>query len=87
MLYNLPDTGVRDAARKTLLNQYIYILQSSKNLEDKILATVALRSFISDPGKKEVILITFKSNLSNSHVIVKVHLVTSVAMLKSCTKP
>ncbi|KAK1419737.1 hypothetical protein QVD17_29029 [Tagetes erecta] len=50
MLYNLPDTGVRDAARKTLLNQYIYILQTSKNLEDKILATVALRSFISDPG-------------------------------------
>ncbi|XP_021997634.1 putative E3 ubiquitin-protein ligase LIN-1 isoform X1 [Helianthus annuus] len=50
MLYNLPDTGVRDTARRSLLNQYIHILQSSKNLEDKILATVALRSFISDPG-------------------------------------
>ncbi|KAK9059900.1 hypothetical protein SSX86_020604 [Deinandra increscens subsp. villosa] len=50
MLYNLPDTGVRDSARKSLLNQYIHILQSSKNIEDKILATVALRSFISDPG-------------------------------------
>ncbi|KAL7584374.1 putative E3 ubiquitin-protein ligase LIN-1 [Lactuca sativa] len=50
MLYNLPDTGVRDAARKALLDQFIYILQSSKNLEEKILSTVALRSFISDPG-------------------------------------
>ncbi|KAI3696066.1 hypothetical protein L1987_79075 [Smallanthus sonchifolius] len=44
------DTSVRDSARKSLLNQYIDILQSSKNLEDKILVTVALRSFISDPG-------------------------------------
>lgn len=51
MLYNLPDTGVRDAARKALLDQFIYILQSSKNLEEKILSTVALRSFISDPGE------------------------------------
>ncbi|MFS8028327.1 putative armadillo-like helical protein [Helianthus anomalus] len=59
MLYNLPDTGVRDSARRSLLNQYIHILQSSRNLEDKILATVALRSFISDPGKKEFI---FKVN-------------------------
>ncbi|XP_024985435.1 putative E3 ubiquitin-protein ligase LIN-1 [Cynara cardunculus var. scolymus] len=50
MLYNLPDTGVRDAAHKSLLHQFIYILQSSKNLEEKILATVALRSFISDQG-------------------------------------
>nr|XP_043615658.1 putative E3 ubiquitin-protein ligase LIN-1 [Erigeron canadensis] len=50
MLYNLPDTGVREVARKALLDQFIYILQSSKNLEQKILATVALRSFISDPG-------------------------------------
>ncbi|KAL8242036.1 hypothetical protein R6Q59_012338 [Mikania micrantha] len=50
MLYNLPDTGVRDSARKSLINQYMHILQSSKNIEEKILATVALRSFISDPG-------------------------------------
>ncbi|GKA25161.1 putative ribonuclease H-like domain-containing protein, partial [Tanacetum coccineum] len=50
MLYNLPDTGVREAARKALLDQFISILQSSKNIEQKILATVALRSFISDPG-------------------------------------
>ncbi|XP_071713381.1 putative E3 ubiquitin-protein ligase LIN-1 [Rutidosis leptorrhynchoides] len=50
MLYNFPDTGVREVARKTLLDQFIYVLQSSKNLEQKILATVALRSFISDPG-------------------------------------
>ncbi|CAK9178413.1 unnamed protein product [Ilex paraguariensis] len=50
MLYNLPDTGIRDAARKSLLVQFFSILQSSKNLEEKILATLALRSFITDPG-------------------------------------
>lgn len=50
MLYNLPDTGARDAARKCLLDQFINVLQSSKNLEEKILATLALRGFINDPG-------------------------------------
>lgn len=50
MLYNLPDTNVRDAARKSLLDQFINVLQSSKNLEEKILATLALRSFVKDRG-------------------------------------
>lgn len=51
LFYNLPDTGIRDAARKSLLDQFIYVLQSSKNLEEKILATLAIRGFITDPGK------------------------------------
>lgn len=51
MLYNLPNTGVRDTARKCLLDQFINVLQSSKSLEEKILATLALRGFINDPGK------------------------------------
>ncbi|KAM7518165.1 hypothetical protein LguiB_017127 [Lonicera macranthoides] len=50
LFYNLPDTGIRDAARKSLLDQFIYVLQSSKNLEEKILATLAIRGFITDPG-------------------------------------
>nr|GMC54899.1 putative E3 ubiquitin-protein ligase LIN-1 isoform X1 [Ipomoea batatas] len=50
MLYRLPDTGVRDVARKSLLDQFIHTLQSTKNLEEKILATLALRGFISDFG-------------------------------------
>ncbi|KAA8528755.1 hypothetical protein F0562_036110 [Nyssa sinensis] len=50
MLYCLPDTGVRDVARRSLLNQFINLLQTSKNLEEKILATLALKSFITDPG-------------------------------------
>ncbi|KAA8537516.1 hypothetical protein F0562_027124 [Nyssa sinensis] len=50
MIYCLPDTGIRDVARKSLLDQFINILQSSKNLEEKILATLALKSFITDPG-------------------------------------
>lgn len=51
MLYSLPDTGVRDAARKCLLDQFINVLQSSKNLEEKILVTLALSAFTNDPGK------------------------------------
>lgn len=46
----LPDTGMRDVARKSLLGDFINILQSSKNLEEKILASLALKTFISDPG-------------------------------------
>ncbi|KAF9589316.1 hypothetical protein IFM89_022643, partial [Coptis chinensis] len=48
MLTNLPDTGVRDTARNCLLDQFRNVLQSSRNLEEKALATVALRSFIDD---------------------------------------
>ncbi|KAJ7966871.1 RING-type E3 ubiquitin transferase [Quillaja saponaria] len=48
MLSILPDTGVRDVACRSLLDQFINVLQSSKNLEEKILATLALKAFISD---------------------------------------
>ncbi|PIA57254.1 hypothetical protein AQUCO_00600175v1 [Aquilegia coerulea] len=48
MLSSLPDTGVRDMARHCLLEQFINVLQSSRNLEEKALASVALRSFIGD---------------------------------------
>lgn len=51
MLSILPDTGVKVAARKCLLEEFVSFLQSSKNLEEKILAALALRSFMSDPGK------------------------------------
>lgn len=51
MLSTLPDTGVRDAASKSLLGEFIHVLQSSKNLEEKLLATLALKTFINDPGK------------------------------------
>lgn len=51
MLYNFPDTGIRDVARKSLLEQFIQMLQSTKNLEEKILAALALRGFITDLGK------------------------------------
>ncbi|XP_038714919.1 putative E3 ubiquitin-protein ligase LIN-1 isoform X2 [Tripterygium wilfordii] len=53
MLSLLPDTGVRHAARKYLLDEFINVLQSSKNLEEKILATLALKTFIGDPAALE----------------------------------
>ncbi|XP_073052869.1 putative E3 ubiquitin-protein ligase LIN-1 [Primulina eburnea] len=55
MLYSLPDCGIRDIARKSLLDKFINVLQSSKNNEDKILAALAVRGFISEPvGLNEV---------------------------------
>lgn len=51
MLSALPDTGVRNVARKSLLDELINVLQSSKNLEEKILAALALKTFLSDPSK------------------------------------
>ncbi|KAL0360544.1 UNVERIFIED_CONTAM: putative E3 ubiquitin-protein ligase LIN-1 [Sesamum radiatum] len=50
MLYSFPDCGIRDVACKSLLDKFINVLQSSKNLEEKILAALALRGFISEPG-------------------------------------
>ncbi|KAF3446786.1 hypothetical protein FNV43_RR11966 [Rhamnella rubrinervis] len=50
MLSILPDTGVKVAARKSLLEEFVNVLQSSKNLEEKILASLALKAFISDPA-------------------------------------
>ncbi|GAU16937.1 hypothetical protein TSUD_36950 [Trifolium subterraneum] len=61
MLFSLPDTGVRDIARKSLLEALINVLQSSKNLEEKILATLALKSFISDPTAHEALRVYAKS--------------------------
>ncbi|KAJ1435771.1 Zinc finger, RING/FYVE/PHD-type [Sesbania bispinosa] len=61
MLSTLPDTGVRDVARKSLLDELINVLQSSKNLEEKILATLALKTFISDPFAHEAFRVYAKS--------------------------
>uniref|UniRef100_A0A7N0UHD0 Putative E3 ubiquitin-protein ligase LIN ARM-like domain-containing protein n=2 Tax=Kalanchoe fedtschenkoi TaxID=63787 RepID=A0A7N0UHD0_KALFE len=53
MIYKLPDTCVREVARTSLLHQFINVLRSSKNLEEKVFATLALKSFISDKGALE----------------------------------
>ncbi|WRX24164.1 WD40 repeat - like 10 [Theobroma cacao] len=53
MLSTLPDTGVSQAARESLLDEFINVLQSSKNLEEKILAALALKTFINDPAALE----------------------------------
>jgi hypothetical protein len=54
MLSTLPRTGIRVVARKSLLEEFINVLQSSKNLEEKILATLAIKTFITDPSKFSV---------------------------------
>ncbi|KAL8059222.1 hypothetical protein ABFX02_03G071700 [Erythranthe guttata] len=55
MLYSFPDCGTRDVARKSLLDKFVNVLRSSKNLEEKILAALALRGFASEPvGLNEI---------------------------------
>ncbi|XP_048228410.1 putative E3 ubiquitin-protein ligase LIN-1 [Ricinus communis] len=49
MLGVLPDTGIRGAARVCLLKCFITIFKSAKDTEDKVLALLALKSFINDP--------------------------------------
>jgi hypothetical protein len=73
MLSVLPDTGVKSAARESLLEELINVLQSSRNMEDKILSTLALRTFVRDPGKISVAKHTYQwlriitdSNFPNS---------------------
>ena len=50
MLSILPDTGIRGAARVCLLKRYISVLKTTKNVDEKALVMLALRSFINDPG-------------------------------------
>ncbi|WCJ35094.1 U-box domain-containing protein 26 [Euphorbia peplus] len=50
MLSVLPDSGLREVARKSLLDEFINVLQSSRNMEERILATLALRTFVLDPA-------------------------------------
>ncbi|GJN06533.1 hypothetical protein PR202_ga24268 [Eleusine coracana subsp. coracana] len=48
MLSLLPDTGVLGAARVCLLRQLVVVLRSAKHGSDRVLAMVALRSFMND---------------------------------------
>lgn len=47
MLSLLPDTGVLGAARVCLLRQFVVVLRSAKHGSDRVLAMVALRSFMN----------------------------------------
>ncbi|CAM6119396.1 unnamed protein product [Calypogeia fissa] len=56
MLPKLPDTGIRQTARNCLLDHFVGVLQTSKDLQQKVLAALAIHSFISDPeGVQELI--------------------------------
>ncbi|XP_020247015.1 putative E3 ubiquitin-protein ligase LIN-1 isoform X1 [Asparagus officinalis] len=60
MLSFLPDTGLRGAARMCLLKRYISILKSSRNVDDKAFAMLALRSFMNDPEGMNVLTLHIK---------------------------
>uniref|UniRef100_K3XE45 RING-type E3 ubiquitin transferase n=1 Tax=Setaria italica TaxID=4555 RepID=K3XE45_SETIT len=48
MLSLLPDTGVLGAARVCMLRQFVIVLRSAKHGSDRVLAMVAVRSFMND---------------------------------------
>lgn len=50
MLSSLPDTGIRTIVSNCFLNPFVNVVQTSSNLEEKVLAALALKSFIIDPG-------------------------------------
>ncbi|WRX31583.1 WD40 repeat - like 10 [Theobroma cacao] len=49
MLSVIPDTGIRGAARVCLLKRFISIFKTAKDIEDRTLSLLALKSFIHDP--------------------------------------
>ncbi|XP_039124165.1 putative E3 ubiquitin-protein ligase LIN-2 [Dioscorea cayenensis subsp. rotundata] len=49
MLSLLPDMGIQGVARTSLLKSFVSILKSSRDVDDKALAMLALRSFMNDP--------------------------------------
>ncbi|MED6150211.1 hypothetical protein PIB30_070194 [Stylosanthes scabra] len=55
MLTVLPDTGIQGAARVFFLKQFIFILKSAEETEDRILAMLALKSFLHfDDGLRDL---------------------------------
>lgn len=51
MLSVLPETGIRGAARNCLLKRLVSIMKSAKDIEDKALALLAVKSFMQEPGR------------------------------------
>ncbi|KAK4275107.1 hypothetical protein QN277_018243 [Acacia crassicarpa] len=82
MLSTIPDTGIRDVARTFLLEELIHVLQSSKNLEETILATLALKNFISDPIALEA-LGTYAKSIYKTLRKLKKYRVVSADIIKA----
>ena len=52
MLNVIPETGgIRGSAQVCLLKHFISIFKSAKDIEDRTLSLLALKSFIHDPGR------------------------------------
>uniref|UniRef100_A0A7N0TJ17 RING-type E3 ubiquitin transferase n=2 Tax=Kalanchoe fedtschenkoi TaxID=63787 RepID=A0A7N0TJ17_KALFE len=49
MLGTLPDTGVRGAARVCLLKRIMTVFNTARDIEDRALSLLALKSFTNDP--------------------------------------
>ncbi|XP_057758810.1 putative E3 ubiquitin-protein ligase LIN-1 isoform X1 [Arachis stenosperma] len=55
MITILPDTGIQGAARVFFLKHFIFILKSAEDTEDRILAMLALKSFLHfDDGLRDL---------------------------------
>ncbi|KAL4194038.1 hypothetical protein AMTRI_Chr05g57220 [Amborella trichopoda] len=63
MLTMLPDTGILGAARHCLLERFIAIFKSARDINDKALAMLALNSFVQDPEGMQVMAFHMKDIL------------------------
>lgn len=50
MLRTLPDTGILETARVCLLDHFISIFTTTKDIEEKVLGLLAINSFLHEPG-------------------------------------
>lgn len=50
LLAVLPDTGLQAVARNCCLPGMVNLIRNAKEVEEKVLASLSLNSFLSDPG-------------------------------------
>ncbi|CAM6091631.1 unnamed protein product [Calypogeia fissa] len=84
MLPKLPNTGIRQTARNCLLDHFVGVLQTSKDLQQRVLAALAIHSFISDPeGVQE--LMSYVKDVSGSLLLLKKSTWTAEAIFRAFT--
>ncbi|WOH11153.1 hypothetical protein DCAR_0830632 [Daucus carota subsp. sativus] len=82
MLARLPDTGIRGAARACLLEQFVSIFKSAKDIEDRAVSMLALSSFIHEPEGLQDLTLYMKDILKGLRELKKFSVV-AFEMLKS----
>ncbi|CAM6085489.1 unnamed protein product [Calypogeia fissa] len=84
MLPKLPNTGIRQTARNCLLDHFVGVLQTSKDLQQRVLAALAIHSFISDPEAVQE-LMSYVKDVSGALRLLKKSTWTAKAIFRAFT--